>query len=360
MGDTYPKHRASMDLGRLRQRLASPLTEVKSRESGKVDVVNIEVSGKMVKMLCAPYKDPQHPLTFLEALDIDVIILNKNLADGDDLVSPVVMAKLIDNPETLLVIYSEVEPVSDTLQTVLETPRIEQNTYWYEKVQVYYWPPGAGKTGKGGIQVKALVLRAGVKIKKKVCTTLLDREASQCLCHLATRHYKSRHTSVWVTVNMMNQGSCPSCFLRGWQRSWGPKIARRKSSSLIAMCTWRRRWQRYIVPPQVCSLQLTKQKRSDWAQSYHYEVTQRVQAGIDQTRLAQCELWIQFGMPMCVEDKNVGYARIEVSVAEGPSQHAHEEVADEDLEDLSDNDNDPLLTRSDRRSPRKSTQARAF
>ena len=40
---------------------------------------------------------------------------------------------------------------------------------------------GAGKTGKGGIQVKALVLLAGVKIKKKVCTTLLDCEASQCL-----------------------------------------------------------------------------------------------------------------------------------------------------------------------------------
>ena len=26
-------------------------------------------------------------------------------------------------------------------------------------------------------------------------------------------------------------------------------------------------------PPQVCSLQLTKQKRSDWARSYHHEVT---------------------------------------------------------------------------------------
>ena len=39
-------------------------------------------------------------------------------------------------------------------------------------------------------------------------------------------------------------------------------------------------------PPQVCSLQLTKQKRSDWARSYHHEVTQRVQAGNDQARLA--------------------------------------------------------------------------
>ena len=61
-------------------------------------------------------------------------------------------------------------------------------------------------------------------------------------------------------------------------------------------------------PLQVCSLQLTKQKRSDWTRSYHHEVTQRVQAGIDQTRLAQCELWIQFRMPMWVEDENVGYA----------------------------------------------------
>ena len=86
-------------------------------------------------------------------------------------------------------------------------------------------------------------------------------------------------------------------------------------------------------PPQVCSLQLTKQKRSDWARSYHHEVTQRVQAGVDQTRFAQCELWIQFGMPMWVEDKNVGYARLELSTAEEASQHAHAEVADEDLED---------------------------
>ena len=45
-------------------------------------------------------------------------------------------------------------------------------------------------------------------------------------------------------------------------------------------------------PPQVCSLQLTKQKQSDWARSYHHEVTQCVQAGTDETRLAQCELWI--------------------------------------------------------------------
>ena len=88
-----------------------PLTEVKSMESGIVDVVNIEVTGKVVKMMCAPYKDPQDPLKFLEALDTVMIILNANLADGADLVGPVVMAKLIDNPETVLVMYGEVETV---------------------------------------------------------------------------------------------------------------------------------------------------------------------------------------------------------------------------------------------------------
>ena len=112
--------------------------------------------------------------------------------------------------------------------------------------------------------------------------------------------------------------------------------------------------------PQFCSLQLTKQKRSDWARSYHHEVTQRVQAGIDGTRLAQCEPWIQCGMPMWVEDEHVGYAHLEVSVAEEPNQHTHAEVADEDLEDPGDDDNEPLLTGSDRRTPRKSTQVRAF
>ena len=113
-------------------------------------------------------------------------------------------------------------------------------------------------------------------------------------------------------------------------------------------------------PPQVCSLQLTKQKRSYWARSHYHEVTQRVQAGIDHTKLAQCELWIQFGMPMWDEDEHVGYARLEVSTAEEPSQHAHEEVADEDLEELGDDDDEPPLTGSDRRSPWKSTHFRAF
>ena len=102
MGHTYPKHGASMDLCRQRARLASPLTEVKYTESGEVDVVNIEVTGKVVKMLWARYKDPQDPLKFLEALDTDMIILNANLADGADPVSSVVMAKLIDHPETVI------------------------------------------------------------------------------------------------------------------------------------------------------------------------------------------------------------------------------------------------------------------
>ena len=86
-----------------------------------MDVVNIEVSGKIVKMLCTPYKDPQDPLKILEALDTDMIILNANLADSADPVSPVVMAKLIDNPETVVVIYGELEAVWDALQTVLVT-----------------------------------------------------------------------------------------------------------------------------------------------------------------------------------------------------------------------------------------------
>ena len=207
-----------MYLGRLRARLASLLTEVKSTECGKEDVVNFEVTGKVVKMLCAPYKDPQEPLKFLEALDTNMIIQNANLADGADPVSRVVMAKLIDNPESVLVIYAKVETVWDALQTVLETPGIAENDYWYEKVQVCYWLPGAGETGKGGIQVEALVLLAGAKIEKKVCTTLSDCLASQCPCHLATGHYRSHHTSVWVAANVMNQGSCPLCFILGWQR----------------------------------------------------------------------------------------------------------------------------------------------
>ena len=48
------------------------------------------------------------------------------------------MAKLIDNPETVLVMYGEMEPVWDALQTVLETSGIAENDYLYEKVQVCY------------------------------------------------------------------------------------------------------------------------------------------------------------------------------------------------------------------------------
>ena len=114
-------------------------------------------------------------------------------------------------------------------------------------------------------------------------------------------------------------------------------------------------------PPQVCSLQLTKQKRSDWARSYHQKVTQRVQAGIDQTRLAQCQLQIQFGMPMWVEDEHVRYTRLEVSAAaEEPSEDAHAEGGDKDVDEPGDDDNEPLLTGSDWQSPRKSMQVPAF
>ena len=93
-------------------------------------------------------------------------------------------------------------------------------------------------------------------------------------------------------------------------------------------------------------------------------MTQCVQAGVDQTRLAQCELWIKFGMPMkspmCVEDENMGYARLQVWTAHEGSQHSHAELADEDLEGPENDDKDPVLPGSDRRSPWKSTQVRAF
>ena len=36
-------------------------------ESGKVDVLNIAVGGKVVKMLCPSYQDLRDPLNFLEA-----------------------------------------------------------------------------------------------------------------------------------------------------------------------------------------------------------------------------------------------------------------------------------------------------
>ena len=90
------------------------------------------------------------------------------------------------------------------------------------------------------------------------------------------------------------------------------------------------------------------------------EVTQRVQAGVDETTLPQCELWIQFRMPMWVEDEHPRYAHLEVSTREEASQKAHAEAGDEDLEDPEDADNDDTLPQHDRRSPLKSTQVRAF
>ena len=64
MGHTSPKHGASLHLDRLRARLSSPLMEVKSTESGKVDVVNIEVNGKMVKIVCVRTKMRKILLSF--------------------------------------------------------------------------------------------------------------------------------------------------------------------------------------------------------------------------------------------------------------------------------------------------------
>ena len=275
MGHTFPKHGASMDLDRLRAPLAAPLTEVKYAESGKVDVLNIEVSGKMVKMLCAPYKDPQDPLKFLEALDTDMIILHVNLADGPNFVSPIVMAKLINNPETVLVIYGEVSPVWDALATLLEAPRIAENGYWYEKVQVCYWLPGAGKTGKGGIQVKPLVPVAGVKIKKKVCTTLLDCEAS---------HAFDISLLLIADPTIHRLGSCERDepgFMPLVLYTWLAMLMRSRDRSDNVMIFDRDVHTAAKVaalddPSQVCSLQLTKQKRSDWARSYHHEVTHHV------------------------------------------------------------------------------------
>ena len=113
-------------------------------------------------------------------------------------------------------------------------------------------------------------------------------------------------------------------------------------------------------PPQVCSPQLTKSKQSDWARSYHHEVTQRVQAGVDQTSLAQSELWIHFGMPNWVKDENVGYAHLKVPSAEQASQKAHAEVPDEDLGDPEDDDDDHVLLQHNRESPQKSRQVRVF
>ena len=150
MGNTLPKRGELMDLGLLCARRARPLTEVKSTESRKLDVRNIEAYGKMVKMSWAPYKDPQDLLKFLDALETDMSVLNANLAPGADSVSPVVMTKLIDNLKTVLAIYGEVLPAFDALQRILEAPGIGEHDYWSEKVQVCHWLQGASQTGKGG------------------------------------------------------------------------------------------------------------------------------------------------------------------------------------------------------------------
>ena len=94
-----------MDFGRIRGRLASPLNEVKSSESGKIGVLNMEVTWRMVKMLCAPYKDPQDPLKFLELIQTDLMILNGDLASGAYAVTLVILTKLEENLEMMLAIY---------------------------------------------------------------------------------------------------------------------------------------------------------------------------------------------------------------------------------------------------------------
>ena len=54
--------------------------------------------------MCPLQRSARCPEVFPGALDTDMIILNANLADGADSVSPVVMAPLIDNSKTVLVI----------------------------------------------------------------------------------------------------------------------------------------------------------------------------------------------------------------------------------------------------------------
>ena len=93
-----------MDLESLCAGLALPLTEVKSTGfvDGKMErksgCLNIEAGAKMVRMLCTTYKDPQEPLKCLEALATKMILLNANLANDADSVSPFLMEKLNDNP----------------------------------------------------------------------------------------------------------------------------------------------------------------------------------------------------------------------------------------------------------------------
>ena len=174
MGHTFPEHGASMHIDCLRALLASPLTKVKSTKFGNADVLNIQAGAKMVKMLCTPHKGPQDPLKSLEALETSMIILNANLADGADSVSPRVLEKLSDNFETVLVINCESLPMFD----VLEAPCIAEKNYWYQKVQVCHWLPGARQDRKRRISSETTCSGGRLKIEKKVCTLLSDCEAS--------------------------------------------------------------------------------------------------------------------------------------------------------------------------------------
>ena len=72
-----------------------------------------------------------------------MICLDANVAEGADCLSPVVMAKLVDIPETVLAIYGEVSSVFDAVQTVLEAHEIAENDYWHEKS-----PPVSLATGR--------------------------------------------------------------------------------------------------------------------------------------------------------------------------------------------------------------------
>ena len=62
MDDTLPQRGATMDFGRLCARLATPQTDVKSGESGKVDVLNIQVMERSSKGCVPPMKIHKIPL----------------------------------------------------------------------------------------------------------------------------------------------------------------------------------------------------------------------------------------------------------------------------------------------------------
>ena len=123
-----------MDFGQIRTRLASLLPQVKTSESGKINFLNIEETGRMVKMLCAPYKDPQDPLTFLEPIQTDFLILNGDLASGANALTPV-LTKLEENAEMVPAIYGEVTPTFEAPEKVSDTQGITGHEYWYKNIQ---------------------------------------------------------------------------------------------------------------------------------------------------------------------------------------------------------------------------------